>query len=205
MPEFTAHNIWPTPIYKNEIPLEPRWVSYCEQAPCKRTNSNNGWISTNFDILNTDELIELKHKIFEHLNVYLLQHLKINNRLRLTTSWITKHDKGDFAQIHSHQNSLISGVFYLKTKENCGDLYFERNIGSNSFLSESFRFDLIEETFINSNRHKIDVYDGLLLLFPSTLKHGTPVMPLDNYTRIAISFNTFLSGPTCGEDLYLEA
>ena len=73
------------------------------------------------------------------------------------------------------------------------------------YIPRVFEIEKKEYNYWNSDTWWFSVKTGELLLFPSTLKHGTPVMPLDNYTRIAISFNTFLSGPTCGEDLYLEA
>ena len=205
MGEFVAHNIWSVPIYQNLISVKTEWTKFCEVAECKRTNDNNGWISTNFNILDATELQDLKIQILDNVGVYLNHHLEIKNKMRLTTSWITKHDKGDQAQIHSHQNSIISGVYYLKTAENCGDLYFNRGIGRESFLSETFHFDRIRETTINGNRHRIEVNEGMLLLFPSTVKHGTAVMRTDNFQRIAISFNMFLHGSIGGDDLYLEA
>ena len=201
MPQFKAHHIWPTPIFENFIEVKDEWLSFCKQVSCKRTNDNNGWISIGKPILDYDEMIELKDIILKEISAYIKHQLHIENNFKITTSWVTKHDKGDFAQIHSHKNSIISGVYYLQTTENCGDLIFNRD----HFLSESFMFDLIEPSNVNTLKYKVSVENGKLLLFPSTLKHGTPKMVIDNFERIAISFNVWPHGKIGGDDCLLDA
>jgi len=201
MPEFKAHNIWPSPVFENTIDVKDEWLSFIKKVPCQRTNDDNGYISKGLPILDYPEMQELKNIILEQVSVYVKHHLNVSNKFRLTTSWVTKHDKGDFAQVHSHKNSLLSGVYYLQTKENCGDIIFNRD----TFLSESFMLDLTESSFLNSLKYKIPVRNGLLLLFPSTLKHGTPKMIIDDFQRIAISFNFWPFGNIGGHDCLLDA
>ena len=100
-----------------------------------------------------------------------------------------KHTKNDFAQPHLHKNSILSGIFYLQAKQGSGDLIFSRT----NFLSDTFSFDRINDNIINTNNVVFKVYDGLLLIFPSRIKHGTFPMPFDNYERICLSFNTFIT------------
>ena len=201
MSEFKAHNIWPTPIYENEILVKDEWLEFCKVVDCKRTNDDNGFISLGSHVLDNIVLQELKKELIHHVSIFTKHQLNIVNKFKMTSSWVTKHEKGDFAQIHSHKNSLISGVYYLQTTNNCGDIIFNRD----HFLSESFMFDLQEQTMLNSFRYKIPVETGKLLIFPSTVKHGTPKMPIDNFERIAISFNMFLTGTVGAEDCLLQA
>ena len=201
MPEFKAHHIWPTPIFENFIDVKDEWISFCKNAPCKRTSDNNGWISIDKPILEYDEMVDLKNILLEQVSVYVKHHLHVRNNFKITTSWVTKHDKGDFAQIHSHKNSLLSGVYYLQTTENCGDLIFNRD----KFLSESFMLDLIEPSNVNTTKYKVPVEDGKLLLFPSILRHGTPKMMIDDFERIAISFNMWPHGIIGEDDCLLDA
>jgi len=201
MSEFKSHHIWPTPIFENYISVKDEWLSFCKQVPCKRTSDNNGWISMNTPILEYSEMQELKTIILEQISVYVTHCLHVKNRFRITTSWVTKHDKGDFAQIHSHKNSLLSGVYYLQTTENCGDIIFNRD----SFLSESFMLDLSEPSYVNTIKYRVPVENGKLLLFPSTLKHGTQTLMLDDFERIAISFNVWPQGNIGGDDCLLDA
>ena len=201
MPEFKAHHIWPTPIFENFIEVKSEWLEFCKKVPCKRTSDNNGWISTGIPLLENDELVDLKNILLEQVSVYVKHHLHVQNNFKIVSSWVTKHDKGDFAQIHSHKNSLLSAVYYLQTTENCGDLIFNRN----NFLSESFMLDLIEPSNVNTTKYKVPVEDGKLLIFPSTLRHGTPVMMLDNFQRIAISFNMWPHGIIGADDCLLDA
>ena len=201
MPHFIAHNIWSTPIYENEISVKDEWIEFCNNINYKRTFNNNGSISVGPHLLENISLLELKEKILYHVDVYTNHQLNISNKFRMCSSWCIKHIKGDFAQVHSHKNSIISGVYYLQVTDGCGDIFFKRD----KFLSESFLFDLKKSTIMNSIEYKISVKTGKLILFPSTLEHYTDIMPLDNFERIAISFNMFLDGPIGEEDRFLHA
>ena len=95
------------------------------------------------------------------------------------TSWVAKFQPGDFAHIHEHGHSDISGVFYYKTNEDDGDLVFT---SPNPFLKTSKLFASTELSWI----HK--PIEGKMLLFPGWIPHGVKTNETDN-TRISISFN----------------
>ena len=103
--------------------------------------------------------------------------------------WININGTGNFNRYHIHPNSLMAGVYYIKTPENCGDLNFERpDVDSISYYKafikkQSIVFD--EQTFSEMN---IPAEENNLCIFPPYIRHM--VKPnLSNDVRISISFN----------------
>ena len=106
----------------------------------------------------------------------------------ITESWFTKTSKGQHAPMHSHGNSDISGVYYLQTNGNDGALVLKNpmtcaNNNIIMFLSN-----------MKWGQKRMPLKEGLLLLWPAFLEHGTFVneTPED---RISFSFNITLSKP----------
>jgi uncharacterized protein (TIGR02466 family) len=87
---------------------------------------------------------------------------------------------------HIHPNSLWSGVYYIKTSQNCGSLKLE-DPRSTSLMSRPNHIDgqlhqrLWRETYF-------EPVAGRLIMFPSWVNHG--VEPnMSNEIRISVSFN----------------
>ena len=51
--------------------------------------------------------------------------MKYKNDFEITTSWLTVSKKNEQSTFHNHNNCMYSGVFYLQTDENSGDIVFE--------------------------------------------------------------------------------
>lgn len=87
--------------------------------------------------------------------------------------WASIHSDGSFHDAHSHANSAISGVLYLKTPPGSGSLFFEDPRGRLPPFGHVLRL-------------KPEVGD--LVLFPGWLLHGVqPTLSKD--MRISLSFN----------------
>ena len=106
----------------------------------------------------------------------------------ITESCFTKTSKGQHAPMHSHGNSDISGVYYLQTNGNDGALVLKNPMTCTNnniimFLSN-----------MKWGQKRMPLKEGLLLLWPAFLEHGTFVneTPED---RISFSFNITLSKP----------
>ena len=94
-------------------------------------------------------------------------------------SWFSLFKKNNYAHVHDHSGSDISGVFYYKTNGNDGDLVFYNN-------NPWFKMSRCYVNYDQSWTHKPVV--GKLLLFPSWLQHGVKTNETDD-TRISFSFN----------------
>ena len=104
----------------------------------------------------------------------------------VTESWFTCTKQGKHAPIHSHGNSDISGVYYLKTNGKDGNLVLKNPF---TFTNGNFIYFLHNH---NKSEQELPLEEGLLILWPSVLEHSTYVNEtLDE--RISLSFNISVS------------
>ena len=100
-------------------------------------------------------------------------------------SWMTKTIKGRCAREHSHGSYDISGVYYLDTNGNDGNLIFT-NINHN--LEGNM---LLNKLLINGDV-AMPLKNGTIFLWPGQLRHKTLINETD-HERISISFNIAIS------------
>lgn len=203
MPEFKAHNLWPIPVYDSETPVKSEWVDYILNTEYERMHIGNGDISKDRYILN--QLPDLKKEIENHCEIFVRKYLSVseNAKFYLQNSWSVKHNPGDKAQIHSHGSSLLSGVYYLKTKQNSGNLVFHKNpIYTNTF-HQSIRFEYDDSNNVNTGQYVMNVEEGKVILFPSHLEHSVGENKSDE-ERYSLAFNFYVKGKFGKEEYELE-
>lgn len=135
-------------------------------------------------------LIEIKDNKTVH---QAIPHLKISS------SWATQFDAGDYAHQHHHLPDEISGVYYYQVPERQatnepvnqyeGYLYFVSPVQGHYFSPMT----------APQQKLYITPEEGRLVLFPSYLEHA--VMPCSNHdkARISISFNGSLHSHLVGK------
>jgi uncharacterized protein (TIGR02466 family) len=104
----------------------------------------------------------------------------------VTESWFTCTTKGKHAPVHSHGNSDISGVYYLKTNKKDGNLVLKNPF---TFTNGNFIYFLHNH---NNSQQELPLEEGLLILWPSVLEHSTYVNET-SHDRISLSFNISIS------------
>jgi hypothetical protein len=116
----------------------------------------NGYSSYNQGrpILEDPNLFGLKTIIQKNLNDYTQKRMKIIN------SWFNVTYPGGILKKHKHEESILSGAFYVKVGKESTPLLFEHT--------------------------KINPRNGLLVIFPSTMLHHTEE---ETEERIVVSFN----------------
>ena len=95
----------------------------------------------------------------------------------------------EFHHEHFHQNSIISGVFYVSTVENDSITFFDPN----SKVKNLIKITTNEYNPFNSTDMTFPVKDNQLILFPSWMNHSVQANK-GTKDRISISFNTFVRG-----------
>ena len=139
------------------------------------------WISNSFEENIIHELPLLKEEVSKHLNNYC-QHMGFNDaEVEYESSWIARFEKNNYAHIHSHRYSDISGAYYFKTPEGGGDIFFHTPNG----YQEASRWWMHE-------RETVQPREGMLILFPGWLRHGVVTNTTDE-SRMSISFNVRLN------------
>ena len=186
-------NLFPTPIGESQIceALNKKILAFINSKEIKFTRNNGGnAISVDENFLDNDELSDVKRVLTDSVNEYFKKVVNPNKdtKLYITISWLNVTENGESHHSHHHQNSIVSGVFYIDTCE-------EDTI---SFINP--RFDMFGNFCFSKNSNIPGAWDfpatnGKLLIFPSTLKHH--VKPRPNTCkgrRISLSFNTWIKG-----------
>jgi uncharacterized protein (TIGR02466 family) len=142
--------------------------------------------SKNSYVLDDPVMSKLKLFILKSADDYLEAVYQPTRRikLRLTQSWTNKLMNNQSHQPHSHANSFISGVFYVRARQEFDRINFI-NIMYRSLVPETR-----SSTEFNSPYVDVTVQVGTLLLFPSSLFHCVNPVKHDG-PRISLSFNLF--------------
>ena len=124
----------------------------------------------------------LKDKLLEEFYLFSSDVMKYTNEFEITTSWFTECKEGQSSKFHNHNNCILSGVFYLQTDENSGDIKFQ-SFDDNRCLIHKEKYNVF-----NSIEYGFKPSNGLLLIFPSELWHRIEENK-SNITRYSLAFN----------------
>ena len=104
-----------------------------------------------------------------HLDVYTKKYLNVKKHIKfyMQNSWAVRHQSDDWGQSHIHANSLLSGVYYIQTKKNSGDICFHKPMGYTNIFHSSTNVPF--EKFDNHNCDKILTIQVTDYLFSPTI------------------------------------
>jgi uncharacterized protein (TIGR02466 family) len=185
------NNLFPTPVLASELerPFTKKEINFVKNTFNKCRKNEGNLLSLDNFILNNKELKNIKKFIESQCKYYLENIICPNNDIELyiTISWLNYTLKNGFHHAHTHQNSVISGVFYFDVDEKTDSILFLKN--------EYNQIDTSPKNFNswNSKTWWLPIKNGQLLMFPSNLNHAVQTKKTDG-TRISLSFNTFLKG-----------
>ena len=186
--------LFPTPVFTTMIPLEfskvVPWLFKQEMLSEEVDSPNYGERSKNSYILEEPESIDLKSYILELATQYGKLLGYDYESYRFGQSWVSYKHPGQHHTMHSHPNSLISGVFYFgePTDKTPAIKFHKLEGGFNvSYLSPKLVKDKRELKY-SQKEFSIEFTPGLLLLFPSYLHHSVPLNKTDK-TRCSLAFN----------------
>ena len=146
-------------------------------------SNRGGWHSKPFIVNDDSNLIE------SFLLQCLTQFEKFSTSSEIMLdAWFNINKCGDYNVWHNHPSSDLSGVLWIKSPENCGNLKFESPYNFTSYNElQSYTDDFKEETnFYPTYSYK--PIEGRMLVFPSHLKHEV-LENKSNEDRISVSFN----------------
>lgn len=138
-------------------------------------------VRTNDKILDIPEFCDIKSFLNDLLLTYC-ESLHINStNIEITGSWLNYYEKGGYQDLHNHQNSMISGVLWVKT-DNTRDFVFQAPYHFMQPINPPYT--TVNE--INCVNYEIDSLVGRGLVFMSNMLHRT--LPTEN-ERISLAFN----------------
>ena len=203
-------HLFPTPvgIYELERNITTKELDYVKSLN-RRANSHNESSSNNYILNNCEELKSIKDFIENSINEYVSEVISPPKEIStyMTQSWANFTEAGQSHHNHAHQNSMISGVFYIQAVEQRDSVMFHKPNADKWPLYVTPQ----KYNHFNSDCWEYGVTTGQLYLFPSHLSHSVPEvgagtngkMPTakdkdGNYiqgsTRISLSFNTWCDG-----------
>ena len=201
------HILFPTPVYQNFLKFRPSelksmidYVSNLDWASDKDIYEGPNGETTKLeaDLLSEPELENLRKKIDEEVYNFA-KSLQIDfskHGLKRINSWGNLQKKGNYIKEHRHNNTQFSGVFYLQTPENSGDIIFTtRNA---TWINSYWEPSLTGYDDLNSFEKRFRPQQCGIFLFPAHLDHYvTPSHSEEE--RYSISFNYNLDGKFFGD------
>ena len=201
---MSIHDMFKVPVYSTQLNLDIKKLqSFCneyQQKDTGKTLSNVGGYHSNDLPLNKLKwpLGESLHPLIKEIGIHSSKFAKEfinNNEQVLSNMWINMGLYKDANKTHNHPGADISGVYYVKTPDDCGNIVFEHPALDvlNYYLDDNNT--IIEEfNAYNSPTWWKPAVENRLYLFPGWLKHY--VEPNLNKTeeRISISFNIHQKG-----------
>ena len=187
--------LFSTPVFETEIFLNDKIKLFIEKQKRKIIEpAKNGLVSNDNYILNNKKLKIIKKDILNEINFYKNNVLQVKDNIKcyIKNSWLVFHNANDFSHNHYHLNSFISGILYIKTPKDCGNIVFHSSKMNHSI------FPLINIPFKKYNEYNslifnFQIKENQLLLFPSSLIHSVE-KNLSNDTRICLAFNVLIKG-----------
>lgn len=183
------NNLFPTPVAKFNLgrAYTAEEIDFVDQQSTHsnvgNTTSEDRYVLTHNTMSSLYSFVQSCIRSYLH-NVYAP---KQDVSLRVTQSWLNYSKPGEWHHRHSHANSFISGVLYMKAVKDSDKIYF---------YNDTYRpIDLPTENYnlYNSKSWWLPVETGDLMLFPSSLTHSVEKVEADQ-TRVSLAFNTFPVG-----------
>jgi len=149
----------------------------------------------NLNILDNPICAPLKKEIVEQVHAFLHNCLGVSKKLdfRMTNSWVSRQDPGTECWMHSHSNSLLSGVLYLQSTVNSGRIIFHKRKHFDNVFSETLDIPIEVANPITGNGWPVEPTQHSMVMFPSNLEHSVEVNNSDQ-VRYSVAFNFFAYG-----------
>ena len=156
-----------------------------KKSKSRLLSNQGGWQSSSMGTKEIPkETIPLILKIEEAVQEYS-ELFKLKKRVKFSNMWININSYKDSNLIHTHPGCLISGVYYIKTSKNCGDIKFKQSSRIDDYLHYE---PVTERNSLNAIFWSAPAIENTIYLFPSWLEHLVTL----NYSkedRISLSFN----------------
>ena len=187
---MSIHDVFKVPVYKAQLNLDIKKLqSFCNEYQQNNTGriiSNIGGYQSNDLPLNNTSLHPLIKEINTHSSKFAKEFL-VDNGQTLSNMWMNSNLYKDTNKSHNHPGCDISGVYYVKTPDDCGNIVFEHPM--KDVFGYYFKY-LENPNEYNSTFWSKPVAENALYLFPGWLNHYVDPNLNKTEERISISFNS---------------
>ena len=185
---------FPTTVYGKDIQLDnnalaQRIINWSQQDQGVKKTNMNGWHSTTDMHLKEEyqplvnELYKMQHEIY--------QEEWLDRKPMLGNMWANINYSGGYNRPHVHPNCLFSGVYYVKTQPQCGELVVnDPRPGIQTMMPTRKPGQPPKHLWREAH---IEPIQGRLIMFPAWLWHCVEPNQ-SNDMRISVSFNFIQEG-----------
>lgn len=106
-----------------------------------------------------------------------------NFALRINECWVNVYSTGHSQEVHLHQNSIFSGIYYVKAPPGCSPVMFQSPVAD--IMLEPPK---TETNTLNMLGAGVDALEGRMVIFRSYVRHGVKPNNIDE-DRVSIAFN----------------
>jgi len=190
--KYEVHGIFPTPVYTRENLITEDEFPFLKEiidGPTAQTDGSDmyGERSENTYVLNQPALINLRKKLVQCVNEYANQCVGLAGEFNITQSWLSVKKPKQRHIMHSHANSIISGVFWFGNEAEVEGLTFVKAQQANTWQMNPLINPNVANEF-SFGEITLKAENHMVCLFPSWLAHK--VADNKNSTnRYSIAFN----------------
>ena len=168
--------------YKDQL-IQETYIERDEDPIGREVSNCGGWQSNEINI-NNCKSETLKDIIVDSVSKLPM----LENVSMIIEGWKNINEPNNFNIKHNHPRSDLSGVLWIKTPKNSGNIVFESPEIFNRYQELDSYSD---ESRLNSNNYMTYYFtpkEGRILIFPSKLEHEVKENKSDE-DRISYSFN----------------
>lgn len=163
--------------YKNKLPNGSHHLLKGDSYSLPRTSDY--WF---IDTLDRHINFSLSDKISEQLVLH--SELLGLPKMQISNSWFNIQNEGSVLEQHTHPNSTISGALYINADQGSNEICFENPV---PYIWNVHYVD--GKTKYSGRYFKIKPQNGMLILFPSWMRHGSLFAENKTNNRLVVSFN----------------
>lgn len=191
--EFSIHqeNWFSTPIWESEVKNinNQEIKDYClylkDNTKGVNISNRGGWHSSEILLPMPQDLRSLFSNLEIFVNENCFKDIGVPN-LKFGNFWVNVNYPGSYNIAHDHQNSILSGVYYVSVPfANMGDLVLHRGDNAEYFLKSNVERISTRSNSLVAVKKPIE---SVFYIFPSWVKHYVE-SNISQGDRISIAFN----------------
>ena len=168
--------------YKDQL-IKETYQERDEDPVGRRVSNRGGWQS------NQMHIGDCKSETLKNIITSSVSKLPMSGSLScIIEGWKNINEPGNFNVPHSHPKSHLSGVLWIKTPENSGNIVFESPEIFNRYQELDSYSDELRRNSNNYMTYYFTPKEGNVLIFSSNLLHEVKENK-SNEDRISYSFN----------------
>ena len=189
---YKTVNLFPVPVHQFDVngfsEIKDKLIDYaydCKKKDSKGVSISNrgGWQSEGFEIINEDDILQLF--LINCLSNFPF--IKESVKLR-GYAWININKPGDYNINHVHPTNHLSGVLWIKTPKNCGDIIFDSPYEFQAYQEIESYSNEFKDSFKIDHNYYYNPTEGRMIVFPAHLSHHVQENK-SSEDRISVSFN----------------